>query len=67
MDKYIAKTGDRLDTVLFVYYGSLDFLNEFLETNYHLLLKDIVDGDIIYLPDFSIPIVEDENAGASLW
>ncbi|MDR2100090.1 MAG: tail protein X [Campylobacteraceae bacterium] len=50
MVKYIAHTGERLDTIVYKYYGTLEQFEQILMLNARLkpLLED---EDIVYLPD----------------
>ena len=53
MTQVKAKKNDRLDSIVFEYYGSLENFGKVLEANVHLQNKVILnDGDIVYLPFF---------------
>jgi phage tail protein X len=58
---FIAADGDRLDTIVYRHYGTLDVFEAVLAVNARLdpILKD---GDIVFLP----PIAQEEK-GAELW
>ena len=65
VDKYIANDGDRLDSVAFKCYGTLENFREVLDANIHLLGVDVLSsGDIVYLPLFTK--IENEEVPA-LW
>jgi phage tail protein X len=53
MTKYIAYEGERLDTIIYKHYGTLDVFAQVLKLNARLkpILKD---KDIVYLPDIKI-------------
>lgn len=62
----VATQGDRLDQIIYAFYGTLDVMNEVMISNSHLMSKTILsDGDIVYLPEITIstPI----ESGVSLW
>jgi len=65
MVRYIAKEGERLDVIIYAYYGSLTAFEEVLGKNIHLANKvELNLGDIVYLPNIKqTPI----NNGISLW
>jgi len=66
MKRTVATTGDRLDQIIYQYYGTLDVMNEVMMSNVHLLSKTILDaGDIVNLPDISSP--EQPETGVNLW
>lgn len=66
MKHTIATTGDRLDQIIYEYYGTLDVMNEVMMSNVHLLGKVILDnGDKVYLPD--IVKTNQLETGVSLW
>lgn len=63
MRKYIAKDDDRLDTIVYKYYGTLDVFAEVLSVNSHL--DAILNaGDIVYLPEITI---QADNKANALW
>lgn len=63
MFKYIAKDNDRLDTIVYQHYGTLDFFPLILDINSQLppLLKA---GDVVFLPEVRLDENKEENA---LW
>ena len=63
MDReYVVEQKSRLDEIVFKEYGSLEFFEEVLEANSHLVLKIFLDiGDRVVLPDFSEKIKELQN------
>jgi len=66
MKQTIATSGDRLDQIIYQYYGTLDVMNEVMMSNAHLMGKPILDnGDKVYLPD--ITLSDPIEAGVSLW
>lgn len=65
MDSYIANDGDRLDSVTYKCYGTLDNFMEVLSANIHLLgVEFLSSGDVVYLPLFTR--IENEEVPA-LW
>lgn len=67
MTQAVANQGDRLDQIIYAYYGTLDVMNEVMSANVHLLRKAILDtGDKVYLPDIDVT-VQSEDTGVSLW
>ncbi|AVK80668.1 tail protein X [Campylobacter fetus] len=51
-DKVVAKDGDRLDTIVYKHYGSLEYFEQVLSVNFSLgvVLKA---GDVVILPEFT--------------
>lgn len=65
MNKTIAKTGERLDQIIYSNYGTLEVFGQVLEVNPHLLKKEILEiGDIVYLPNVVLEKVKKEDV---LW
>lgn len=65
MNKAIAKTGERLDQIIYSNYGTLEAFEQVLEANPHLLKKEILEiGDIVYLPNVVLEKVKKEDV---LW
>lgn len=63
MDKiYIAKDGDRLDTITYNHYGHLRFFEQILTINPKLNIT-LHAGDKVFLPD----IKEAAKEQAKLW
>ncbi|WP_069637908.1 tail protein X [Campylobacter pinnipediorum] len=63
MKIYIAKDGDRLDSVVQAYYGHLRFFERVLELN--TKLKYVLSaGDEVLLPDIKDDVKQDEKV---LW
>ncbi|PZT47119.1 phage tail protein, partial [Helicobacter valdiviensis] len=62
MNKYIAKDNERLDSVVYRFYGSLEYFSMVLEVNPKLtpLLKN---GDVVNLPIIEKPTNKEE----ALW
>ena len=62
MNKYIAKDNERLDSVVYRFYGSLEYFSMVLEANTKLnpLLKR---GDVVILP----AIEKKESKEEALW
>ncbi len=59
---YIAKDNERLDSIVYSHYGTLNVFQSVLEVNSHLLNKKILNaGDIVLLPqiDTSIKTLDD--------
>lgn len=62
----VATKGDRLDQIIYQYYGSLDVMNEVMINNPHLMSRPILESDDkVYLPDITKP--EQSVTGVSLW
>lgn len=54
---YIAKDDERLDSIVYSHYGTLNVFQSVLETNSHLLNKKILNaGDIVLLPKINTSI-----------
>ncbi len=54
---YIAKDDERLDSIVYSHYGTLNVFQSVLETNSHLLNKKILNaGDIVLLPQINTSI-----------
>lgn len=67
MKHVIATQNDRLDTIVYTYYGTLDPLNEVMLANAHLMSKALLDaGDKVYLPEYTATVAS-ESDGVSLW
>jgi len=67
MEIYIAKQGDRLDSIIYKHYKSLDkdIVEAVLKENRHLLKKCLLDAfDKVYLPEIEI---KTEQKGRALW
>ncbi len=60
---YIAKDGERLDTIIYKHYGTLENFTEILAFNSRLntILKA---GDKVFLPDIKENVVKKEK---TLW
>ncbi|MDR2342793.1 MAG: tail protein X [Campylobacteraceae bacterium] len=55
MIRYIASKGERLDTIVYKHYGTLEVFAQVLKLNARL--KPILDDkDIVYLPDIKIEL-----------
>ncbi len=55
MTQYRPQEGERLDTIIFKAYGSLDadIVERVMDENKHLLERTVlVAGDVVYLPTF---------------
>ena len=55
MTQYRPQEGERLDTIIFKAYGSLDadIIERVMEENKHLLERTVlVAGDVVFLPTF---------------
>jgi len=66
--EYVAKRGERLDSIVLKEYGTLEqrTLTIVLEANSHLLRKHRLDAfDVVYLPQ--IEQVVPSNKGKALW
>ena len=62
---YTVTQPQRLDTIVFNHYGTLDVLELVLEQNKQYLNKYILDtGDIVILPAYT---VSKQNVGTALW
>ncbi len=67
MKHFVATQNDRLDTIVYAYYGTLEPLNMVMLSNAHLMSKALLDdGDKVYLPPY-IATKESESDGVSLW
>jgi phage tail protein X len=67
METYIAKQGDRLDSIIYKHYKSLDkdIVEAVLKENRHLLKKCLLGAfDKVYLPETE---VKTEQKGRALW
>lgn len=58
MKSYSCSDGDRIDLIVFKYYGDLTHLNDVVGANNHLckLSLDLKSGEIVHLPDFSVTV-----------
>lgn len=66
MKHTVALTGDRIDQIVYKYYGTLDVLNDVMQSNIHLISKPVLEsGDVVYLPD--IDTSEQSESGVALW
>lgn len=66
MKHTVATQGDRLDVIIYQYYGTLDVMNEVMMNNPHLMSTPILStGDKVYLPEIIEP--EQSETGVSLW
>ncbi len=68
MNEYRAADGDRLDTIVFKYYGSIEayIMESVMDANPHLLDKIVLSaGDIVYLPE--IETGPTETTTKALW
>lgn len=66
MKHTVATKGDRLDVIIYQYYGTLDVMNEVMMNNPHLMSTPILStGDKVYLPDIAKP--EQSETGVNLW
>lgn len=50
--KYLAKDGDRLDSIVYKHYGSLEYFSQVLSINFGLCVI-LKAGDIVILPKFA--------------
>lgn len=67
MKYVIATQNDRLDTIVYTYYGTLAPLNMVMLANAHLMSKVLLDdGDKVYLPQYMATDASESN-GVSLW
>lgn len=65
--KYTAKQGERLDTIVYSYYGTVDVLHTVMLYNVDLLGKELLDdGDVVTLPVIDTESSEIEK-GKTLW
>jgi phage tail protein X len=65
MMKKIANDGDRLDTIVFRHYETLEPFSIVLLANPHLHKKTVLQsGDVVYLPDWQPP---KQKEAKSLW
>lgn len=63
----IATKNDRIDSIVYAYYGSLNPLNEVMMANAHLMSKPLLDdGDKVFLPTYEAE-TSSESDGVSLW
>lgn len=68
MTRYIAKEGDRLDTIIYNRYGTVDakITEAVMEVNKSLLnTPKLSAGDVVYLPD--ITTTQSESDAKALW
>lgn len=67
MKHVIATQNDRIDTIVYAVYGTLEPLNEVMMANAHLMSKPVLDaGDKVYLPEYTATDIS-ESDGVSLW
>lgn len=63
---YIARDGERLDSIFFKHYGiefDQNLYDAFLKQNYKLLLKDTLEvGDEVLIPEIE-PIAQEDAKG----
>ncbi|MBQ9688010.1 hypothetical protein IJV79_00075 [bacterium] len=65
MDCYVYKTckGDRWDKIAHTFYGNCYEIAELIETNTHLSIKDVFEGEeIVY-----VPVKEQVNENLPPW
>jgi phage tail protein X len=63
---YLAKDGERLDQIIYKYYGSLVFFDKIIDQNTHLMDKLVLDsGDVVFLPQINFN--QKETKVAALW
>lgn len=68
MNTYRAADGERLDTIVYKAYGSIDVdvMVAVMDVNEHLLSSvKLSAGDIVYLPD--IEITQQDSVSQALW
>ncbi|CUV65238.1 Putative Phage Tail Protein X [Sulfurovum sp. enrichment culture clone C5] len=66
MSDYISVDGDRLDTIVYAKYGTLEPIMIVIEANSHILDRSTLSaGVIIKLPEWSAPIKKEE--AKTLW
>lgn len=68
MNQYRAVDGERLDTIVFKAYGSIDsyVMTAVMAENEHLLnTSRLSAGDIVFLPELTIK--QDESEAKALW
>ncbi|RAZ62895.1 tail protein X, partial [Campylobacter hyointestinalis] len=51
MTRYVAKDGDRLDSIVYKHYGSLEYFSQVLSVNFGLCVI-LKAGDVVILPEF---------------
>jgi len=67
MKHVLAQEGDRLDQIVYKYYGTLDHLNSVMLANAELMKKSVLeDKDIVYLPDYTVSKASEDD-GVNLW
>ena len=67
MKHVVATQNDRLDAIVYIYYGTLEPLNVVMLANAHLMSKALLDdGDKVYLPEYKATNAS-ESDGVSLW
>lgn len=65
MDRYVANDGDRIDSVVYRTYGTLEPLWMVLESNRELLGREVLQsGDVVVLPLYKTKPKEETKA---LW
>lgn len=60
---YVAKDGERLDSIVYRHYGHLRFFEEVLKLN-HKLAPVLKAGDRVFLPDINENVAKKEK---TLW
>jgi len=68
MTQYRPQEGERLDTIVFKAYGSVDakVMDAVMEENTHLLDRTVLaSGDVVFLPE--IETAQSESKTKALW
>lgn len=67
MKHVLAQKGDRLDQIVYNYYGTLEPLNSVMLANAELMKKSVLeDKDVVYLPDYTASEASEDD-GVNLW
>lgn len=62
MTKYVTKDGDRVDLLVFKFYGDTRYIQLFLETNPGIAKDDFLEAGItLYFPDKPVEIIEEKR------
>lgn len=66
MSNYISVDGDRLDTIVYAEYGTLEPIMIVIEANSHILRSCTLSAGVtVKLPEWSAPIKKEE--ARTLW
>ncbi len=62
MTKYATKDGDRVDLLVFKFYGDTRYIQLFLEANPGIAKDDFLEaGIILYFPEKPVEIIDEKR------